>query len=541
MGQFKYWLGKLQAPTEPGLTTAELMLTNDDLRPVEPERRQWKWLNFVAFWIADSLNVVDRSAHTSPSLHQNTWMISSSMIVDGLSWWQSWLCVWIGYSLAAIFVCLLGRIATIYRIPFAVTNRASFGIWGSFWPILNRAGMAVIWYGVQTYLGGECVTLMIQAIWPSYAYLPNTMPANAGVTTKQFVSFFLFWLGSLPALWFPIYKIRHLFTVKAYFSPACAIAFFGWAIARAHGLGPIMTQSNTAHGSALAWVFVKSIMNCIANFAALVINNPDFARYASKPKDALWPQLITIPVGFAVTSFIGIVVSSSATVIFNQSVWNPLTLLGMFLEDANSAERFGIFVIASGFALAQLGTNIAANSVSAGTNLTALLPRFCTIRRGGYICAAIGLAMCPWTLVASSNKFTLYLSAYSVFLSAIAGVMASDYYLVRKGYFDIEDLYSARKDGAYYGIYGVSWHGYAAYFCGILINIVGFAGAVGVNVPQGAVYIYNINYFSGFIVSGAVYWLLAKLVPLPATSKKWNEVPYEMRLDADEEKKVEEA
>ena len=90
------------------------------------------------------------------------------------------------------------------------------------------------------------------------------MPANAGVTTKQFVSFFLFWLGSLPALWFPIYKIRHLFTVKAYFSPACAIAFFGWAIARAHGLGPIMTQSNTVHGSALAWVFIKSIMNCIA-------------------------------------------------------------------------------------------------------------------------------------------------------------------------------------------------------------------------------------------------------------------------------------
>ncbi|KAJ5657279.1 uncharacterized protein N7484_000928 [Penicillium longicatenatum] len=58
MGQLKYWLGKLQAPTEPGLTTAQLMLTNDDLRPVEPERRQWRWLNFVAFWIADSLNVV---------------------------------------------------------------------------------------------------------------------------------------------------------------------------------------------------------------------------------------------------------------------------------------------------------------------------------------------------------------------------------------------------------------------------------------------------------------------------------------------------
>ncbi|KAJ5638719.1 hypothetical protein N7528_001109 [Penicillium herquei] len=562
MGAFKHYVGKLQVQTEPGLSTAQLMLTNDDLRPVEPERRQWRWLNFVAFWIADSLNVVGSTTlyplipyltqvpsrehreekHKLTGYYcflQNTWMISSSMIVDGLSWWQSWLCVWIGYSIAAIFVCLLGRIGAIYRIPFAVTNRASFGIWGSFWPILNRAAMAVIWYGVQTYLGGECVTLMIQAIWPSYANLPNTMPASAGVTTQQFVSFFLFWLGSLPALWFPIYKIRHLFTVKAYFSPACAIAFFGWAIARAHGLGPIMTQSNTAHGSALAWVFVKSIMNCIANFAALVINNPDFARYARQPKDALLPQLITIPVGFAITSFIGIVVSSSSSVIFNQSVWNPLTLLGMFLEGASSAERFGIFVIASGFALAQLGTNIAANSVSAGTNLTALLPRFCTIRRGGYFCAAVGLAMCPWTLVASSSKFTIYLSAYSVFLSAIAGVMASDYYLVRKGYLDIQELYSARKDGPYYGTLGVSWHGYAAYLCGILLNIVGFAGAIGVNVPIGAVYIYDINYFSGFIVSGGMYWALTTLVPIPGTSKTWNEIPYEVNPEPDVEKKVE--
>ena len=253
---------------------------------------------------------------------------------------------------------------------------------------------------------------MIESIWPSYATLPNTIPEGAGVTTKQFVSFFLFWLGSLPALWLPIYKIRHLFTVKAYFSPACAIAFFGWAIARAHGLGPIITQPSKAQGSALAWVFVKSILNCIANFAALIINNQDYTRYARKPKDALWPQLITIPVGFAITSFIGIIVSSSSTVIFGQAVWNPLTLLGMFLKNASSAERFGIFVISSGFALAQLGTNIAANSVSAGTNLTALLPRFCTIRRGGYFCAAIGLAMCPVSipcdltgLVFSSHRF----------------------------------------------------------------------------------------------------------------------------------------
>ena len=116
--------------------------------------------------------------------------------------------------------------------------------------------------------------------------------------------------------------------------------------------------------------------------------------------------------------------------------------------------------------------------------------------------------------------------------------MASDYYLVRRGYLEIDALYSAEKDGLYYGFYGVSWHGYAAYFSGILINIVGFAGAVGVDVPIGALYIYNLNYFSGFIVSGLVYWLLAWLVPIPGTSDTWNEIPYEPSLVSDADKKV---
>lgn len=104
--------------------------------------------------------------------------------------------------------------------------------------------------------------------------------------------------------------------------------------------------------------------------------------------------------------------------------------------------------------------------------------------------------------------------------------MVSDYYLVRRGYLEIQALYSAEKHGPYYGAWGISWRGYTAYICGILINIVGFAGAVGANVPVAAEYIYNINYLSGFLVAGAIYWALAKAFPIPCTSDSWNEVPY---------------
>lgn len=191
-----------------------------------------------------------------------------------------------------------------------------------------------------------------------------------------------------------------------------------------------------------------------------------------------------------------------------------------------SGTRFGVFVIAASFALAQLGTNIAANSVSAGTDMTALLPRWLNIRRGGYICALVGLAMCPWKLESTSNQFTTYLSAYSVFLSSIAGVIVSDYYAVRKGYLQVRDLYSAQKTGPYYYTYGFNWRGWAAYIAGIMINVVGFAGAVGADVPEGATYVYNLNFFGGFIIAGSMYWILCHFFPVPATSETWLEVDY---------------
>ena len=294
--------------------------------------------------------------------------------------------------------------------------------------------------------------------------IPNTFPADSGTTTAGWVSFFIFWLASLPAIWFPVHKIRHLFTVKAYFVPCAGIAFLIWAVVRAGGIGPIVRQPASLSGSALAWEFVSGIMSAIANFATLIVNDPDFSRFSTKPRDALWSQLFTIPLGFAVTSFIGIIVSSASAVIYDgDALWDPLDLLGKFIDDGGSGQRFGVFIISLAFALAQLGTNIAANSVSAGTDLTALLPRFLNIRRGGYICAAVGLAMCPYTLLKSSNQFTTYLSAYSVFLSSIAGVMCSDYYLVRKGYLEIKELYDARTTGPYYYHYGVHWRAYVAY------------------------------------------------------------------------------
>jgi len=178
----KYYIDQLAVTSEPGLTNAQLLLTNHDLRPGEKQPnfcilvesvvltmrlmgsgtrtaqmgsmefrslldcRFREYCTFIISLIESPQEIFVMTVNLEcllTILCQNTWMISSSMIVSGLSWWQSWICVWIGYFISSSFVCATGRIGAKYHISFPVASRASFGIWGSLWPVFNRAAMAV--------------------------------------------------------------------------------------------------------------------------------------------------------------------------------------------------------------------------------------------------------------------------------------------------------------------------------------------------------------------------------------------------------------
>jgi NCS1 family nucleobase:cation symporter-1 len=267
------------------------------------------------------------------------------------------------------------------------------------------------------------------------------------------------------------------------------------------------------------------LMSCISNMATLITNAPDFASRAASTKAAMLPQLISVPLTFSLVSFVGIIVSSSSQTIYGEAIWSPIDLLGKFLDgNPSSATRFGVWFIAASFIIAQLGTNISANSVSAGCDLTALFPRYINIRRGGYVAAIVGLCMCPWNLLKSSNNFTSYLSAYSVFLSSIAGVMVTEYFLIRRGHYRVSDLYSNSREGWYWYTFGINFRAYVAYIGGILINVVGFAGATGRDVPLAATRIYQMSFFTGFGVSCLLYLLLNKIWPPPGKYDTFEEI-----------------
>lgn len=216
-------------------------------------------------------------------------------------------------------------------------------------------------------------------------------------------------------------------------------------------------------------------------------------------------------------------------------MWSPLDLLTRYVKSGTAGDRDGVFFISFAFALAQVGTNISANSLSAGTYGAALLPRFVNIRRGGFICAAIVFAICSWNFFKNSNKFT----TYSVFTSSIAGVVIADYTVIIRGYINIYHLYSNKEEMNYtYNKLGVNWRAFVAHICGILPNFIGFIGACGVSVPIGATYVYNLSYFTGFLSAFIIYISLAwhspvKGMPCKIGENGWYEKFAEEQEDND--------
>ncbi|KAG1827948.1 permease for cytosine/purines, uracil, thiamine, allantoin-domain-containing protein, partial [Suillus variegatus] len=252
-------------------------------------------------------------------------------------------------------------------LPVPIEERAWTAFsYVAFWAstsLYSQINVGTIWYGVQSSIGSSCVLVMLRAIWPSVNDIPNSMPLSSGTNTRDFMCFLIFWVIYLPFIWPPVHTIRHFFTFKTIFAPIACLIFMIWCIVKAKGVGPIVKQSATIHGSELAWAMMSSVGICLSNFIALTVNAPDFGSRAKTPSAPAISQLWSILLSYGLVCLFGVVVSSSSQTIYGEVIWSPVDLLGTLLDDNPSpATRFGVWFIAFSFIMAQIVANICANS-----------------------------------------------------------------------------------------------------------------------------------------------------------------------------------
>ncbi|KOH00800.1 nucleobase cation symporter-1 family protein [Saccharomyces eubayanus] len=509
-------------PEEPIRTFKELRksllstyLYNGELRPIEAKRRTWTWKEYTFFWISEAFNI-------------NTWQISATGLQLGLNWWQTWICVWTGYTFVALFLILSSKIGNNYHISFPISSRISFGIYFSVWIVINRIIMACIWTSTLAYIGSECVQLMLKAIFGTdlNTRIKDKIP-DPYLTNFEFMCFMIFWVACLPFLWLSTDSLRYVFVVKSIIAPFAAFGLLTWTLCKSKGrlaLGSLSDTKLITSKSVLAWSVIEAIMSSIGNFATLILNAPDFTRFSKTYRSAVYSQFFALPFCMAIISLISIICVSATYAKYGANYWSPLNILDRYLENFTSGNRAGVFIFSLIYAFVHLGSSLSGNSTPAGIDMTALFPKFINIRRGSYICALLSLACCPWNLLASSKAFNTALTAYSFFLCSISGVIAADYFIVRKGHINVLHCYTNKLDSYYmYNKYGTNWRAVAAYFIGLVPNIPGFLGSVGVSVPSSATKVYRLNYFIGYAVGGLSYCILVHLFPI-------NGVPEDTRL-----------
>ncbi|KAK9458130.1 permease for cytosine/purines, uracil, thiamine, allantoin-domain-containing protein [Dipodascopsis uninucleata] len=485
-------------PKEKASFAPEEVWTNKDNDVTPPERRTWTSWTILGFWFSDALNM-------------QGWEGPSSIIAVGLTWREAILCTCLGMIIVAVPLVFNGAIGAALHVPYPVAARSGFGFVFAKFAVIVRMVTALFWHSIQTYSGSFALTNCIAAIWPSYLRIPNHIPESIGVSSQQLLSHFLFWTIQLPVLLIPPHKLRWFFVFKAVVVTASAIGVAAGMCHLASSSGDIWKQEPTVHGSTRNWLILSCMMSNTGGWATMATNIPDFTRYMHGSKGQYW-QALFLPVISTFLAIMAIIATSASKVVYDEYIWDPTTLASKW---EGPKGRAAAFFVGFSWVLGQIGTNLSANVITAANDLTSLFPKYINIRRGAIIITIIGgWVMQPWKIENSASQLLTFMSGLAIFLAPIAGILASDFWIVKRKKIDVPGLYDPH--GRYRYWHGFNWRAVIAFLISVTPNIPGLAYSVSpdtVHVSAGIIHVWDINYLYGFYVTIVVYVGLSKLFP----------------------------
>jgi NCS1 family nucleobase:cation symporter-1 len=334
-----------------------------------------------------------------------------------------------------------------------------------------------MWTAILTVQAGDFLQRAIEAIWPSFIHFPNKLPANAGITSAELLSFFLYWMVQTVLSLMPIEKLRVLFWVKGVVVPPTFFALFLWAVIVTKGGGPLVTGKmqltstymNTAY-SALTGLNVM-----IGLFSSLAVNMPDFGRFS---RDGLKGphQFLALPIIGTLGALMPIFVTSAHSYLWGDFQWYMPAVIAKF--DSRAAK----FFVSIAMILATIGNQVAAGSYPFSNDVSGFAPKYINIFRGTVFICLFCVVSTPWNIIKNAAGLLAFLSGYSCLMGPLAGVMVTDFYIIKQRKLNIHELY--KGDGIYQYTHGFNWRGFVAFFIGVGPLMPGFAKSIanGLNV-----------------------------------------------------------
>jgi NCS1 family nucleobase:cation symporter-1 len=480
-------------------------LHNEDLAPVPIAKRTWTTYNYVALWIG--------MAHNIP-----TWGLAAGLVALGMAWYQAIFTIMVANVIVLGPMLLNSHAGTKYGIPYPVFARASFGVFGANLPALMRAGVACGWFGIQTWIGGGAIFIVMAKVFGDGSWWTDASKIAIGFGDPEpwtkWLSFAIFWFLNIMIIWRGMDAVRKFENWAAPFVMIVAVFLLVWMTSQAGGFGPLLEDHGTVGWSLdKFWlgIFPPALMGMIAFWSTLSLNMPDFTRFGMSQRQQAIGQALGLPTTMTIFPLIAVLVTSATVTVYGEAIWDPVALVGKF--DNVLVVVFALFTLG----VATLSVNVAANIVSPSYDFSNAWPRRISFRTGGIITGVIGIFIQPWMLYSNPDTYIFtWLGTYGGATGAIAGVLIADYWYIRKTSLHLADLY--KPTGRYRYNSGWNWRAVGALAIGVVMAI---GGSYGGPFPADGILPFlktpfafaDYSWVVGLIVSFVAYVAFMRFVP----------------------------
>lgn len=200
--------------------------------------------------------------------------------------------------------------------------------------------------------------MILMALDPNIEiHIPNKMAESTGVTSAQFLAFWIFMIVTVPLLWIRPHKLKPLLIVSAICSTTFMVVLLIWALATMGpgGFGSIISEPAPVLGGNSGWIMAYGIISSIGGISAGILNVGDYARFSRRPRDAVLGQAMGVVIYGILGPMIGILVTAATQNRFGQPLWNLPTLFTSMIQRGGAGSRAGAFFAGVALAIAQIG------------------------------------------------------------------------------------------------------------------------------------------------------------------------------------------
>ena len=454
---------------------------NHDIAPTTASERTWSKWNIAALWVGLSICVP-------------TYTLGGVLTAYfGLSVGEALITILLANVILLIPLTLNAFPGTRYGIPFPVVLRSSFGIRGSNVPCLIRALVGCGWFGIQTMFGGLAIHLLLSAIVPPWQSLGGW---------GQVLGFFIFAAMNLWVVIRGAESIKWLETLSAPLLLLVAIGLMVWALPHV-SLSELMAQPpSRPEDASVTTYFLSGLTAMVGFWATLSLNIPDFSRFAKSQKDQIVGQVIGLPLTMFFFAALGVVMTAASASLVGETVSDPVTLIGHIDSPVWVSIAMVLIVIAT------ISTNTAGNIVSPTNDFQNIAPKLINRTGGVLLTGLVGTLLMGYDLlqkagvivsdVTLESLYSNWLLGYSSLLGPIAGIMAVDYFLIKRQRLDVAALY--RDDGRYPAI---NMAGFIAFGVPVVLTLMSLTTGLWQ-------WFYDYGWFTGSLLGAVVYYIAGK-------------------------------